>query len=69
MNSATLLKALDPTLNQTYIFLTEFLSEQAELFADPLIKVCVPLLNVCVLVVLSSCFVSFGQTHAPQVRG
>ena len=32
-------RALDPTLNQTYEFLIEWLSEQAELFGDPLINV------------------------------
>ena len=32
-------RALDPTLNRTYEFLTEFLSEQAELFGDPVINV------------------------------
>lgn len=32
-------RALDPTLDATYAFLTEWLSEQAEVFGDPLINV------------------------------
>jgi N-acetyl-beta-hexosaminidase len=32
-------RALDPTLNQTYTFLTEFLTEQAQVFGDPAINV------------------------------
>ena len=32
-------RALDPTLNETYRFLTEFLSEQATLFGDPVMNV------------------------------
>jgi N-acetyl-beta-hexosaminidase len=32
-------RALDPTLNETYSFLTEFLSEQATVFGDPVINV------------------------------
>eukprot|EP01043_Picozoa_sp_COSAG02_P088251 COSAG02_NODE_25399_length_660_cov_0.648841_1_plen_67_part_10 len=32
-------RALDPTLNETYKFLTEFLTEQATVFGDRVINV------------------------------